>query len=92
MNYVAKLLMNSLYGKMAQDDRHDAIKVFTQEEFNKFSRKTPFQARLATVLPLVSTATRALEHKGTGAPDNCAHSLTLHIYVPVHTYICTPVT
>lgn len=51
MNYVAKLLMNSLYGKMAQDDRHDAIKVFTQEEFNKFSAKTP-KNRIKEVIKL----------------------------------------
>jgi hypothetical protein len=39
MNFVAKILMNSLYGRFGMADKHDKITIIDNESFDDFIEK-----------------------------------------------------
>lgn len=49
MNLISKLLLNSLYGRMAMDDRHASYTVYDKKEFEKLMRNKAFQDKFLNV-------------------------------------------
>jgi len=49
MNYISKLLLNSLYGRMAMDDRHNSIKVYDEKEFKQNMKKNDLYSKIADI-------------------------------------------
>jgi hypothetical protein len=39
MNYIAKILMNSSYGRFGMDDRFDEIRIMNEKDYKKFEKK-----------------------------------------------------
>lgn len=50
MNYICKLLLNSLYGRLAMCDLHNQIKVLDENKFKEFMSKIPVDTKVEDVI------------------------------------------